>query len=252
MQESKIVIQARTHSTRLPEKVVKSFFNGHSILDILCKRLLLFYDASQIIIAGSLLDKDSKIASIAEDHGIEVFWGSEDDVLLRMIMAAERKYGDDLIRVCADNPFLDIETMAQLAEEGKGYDYCSFQYSSSKPSILGHSGLFAEYASLNALKLAHNSTSEKLYREHVSNYLYTNPDTFKVKFIDIPDELEENQWIRLTVDSASDFEIAQDLFSKLIKNSGWKYNYKDIINLVLETKELREVMENNIQENIKV
>lgn len=252
LQNDKIVIQARTHSTRLPQKVVKPFFNGHTILDILCKRLLLYYNASQVIIAGSKLDEESEIANIAQEHGIEVYWGDENDVLKRMINAAEKKYGEDLIRVCADNPFLDIETMAQLCDSGKGYDYCAFQYSSGKPSILGHSGLFAEYASLAALKKAHNSTNEKLFREHVSNYLYTNPEQFKLKFIEIPKEIEENQWIRLTVDSASDFEIAQDLFAQLIESSGWKFNYKDIINLVLKTNGFREKMEHNIQLNTKV
>jgi len=186
----KIVIQARTQSKRLPNKVIKPFFHDHSILDILCKRLLLYYDPSQIVIAGSILDRDSKIASIAELHEIEVHWGEEQNVLQRVIDAAELTYGDGLIRVCANTPFLDIETMAQLADE--------------------------------------------YYQDDICNYLCMHSEIFKLKHIPLSEIVEQNRKMRLLIQSEEDFRYGQRVFAKLIEIAGWKFNYKDIINLTLE------------------
>jgi len=252
VQNHKIVIQARVHTTCLPDKLIRGFFKDHSILDILCKRLLLYYHPSQIVIAGSTLDQKSKIASIAEHHGIDTYWGDEEGALLRVIHAAELKYGDHLIHVDADNPFLDIESMAQLVYSGASHDYCAFQYQSGRPSTLEHSGLFAEYVSASALKLARKATSEVEQRVDVCSYLYTHHIDFSIHWIPVPNIVEENQWIKLSLETRSDFERAQILFTKLIAYAGWKYNYKDIIRLVLDTHEVRGQMEKDFLENVEV
>jgi len=230
----KIVIQARTQSKRLPNKVIKPFFHDHSILDILCKRLLLYYDPSQIVIAGSILDRDSKIASIAELHEIEVHWGEEQNVLQRVIDAAELTYGDGLIRVCANTPFLDIETMAQLADEGDSYDYCTFQYNSKNTVITSPKGLFAEYVSLAALKKMNRRMIAEYYQDDICNYLCMHSEIFKLKHIPLSEIVEQNRKMRLLIQSEEDFRYGQRVFAKLIEIAGWKFNYKDIINLTLE------------------
>ncbi len=233
MQNHKIVIQARTHSSRLPNKVIKPFFHDHSILDIVCKRLLLYYDASQIIIASSVLDKHSTIASIAEHHAIDVYWGDEEDVLKRVINAAKRKYGEGLLRVCAHNPFLDIETMAQLVTSAETYDYCAFETVSSKNIGIAETGLFAEYVSTSALETLYLRNQDK-GRPSIDfcQTLSSLPDLFAIKTIPIHTPMENDALLRLTVDSDADFKWAQTFFIKLIETAGWKFNYRDVWNVL--------------------
>jgi spore coat polysaccharide biosynthesis protein SpsF len=52
------------------------------------------------------------------------------------------------------------------------------------------------------------------YKEHVTNYLYENPEGFKLKLIDMPKIISERNDIRLTLDTQRDFDILSDLYSK--------------------------------------
>lgn len=102
-----IIIQARTGSTRLPGKVLADFYDGQSILEIIINRCKELDAEWPVIVATSAADADKAIVNLATACGVKTFAGDEQDVLKRFIDAAEQFGARKLIRVCADNPFLD-------------------------------------------------------------------------------------------------------------------------------------------------
>lgn len=216
-----IIIQARTGSTRLPNKMILDFFNKQTILDCLIDRIKrIDLTDVKIILATTLNSMDNKIEDIAKRNLITVFRGNESDVLLRFINAAENSDIDSIIRVCADNPFLSMNYLRQLIDTVKdtNYDYVSFCTSSGTPSIKTHYGLWTEFVTLEALKKINLTTKENLFHEHVTNYIYEHKEDFNIKWIPIDNFIEKNDF-RLTVDTKEDFVIAQKLYTRLIANN---------------------------------
>lgn len=215
------LVQARSGSTRMPKKILLPFYGGKSILDLLIEKLKQVAD-TKVIIATSANSNCDAIEEVANNHGVECFRGSEDDVLQRFIDAAEANKAEKLIRVCSDNPFLELNSIINLLKTVSEYkgdlDYMSFNINGT-PSIKTHYGFWTEYVTLEALKRVKSLTDEKLYHEHVTNYIYANPNKFRIDWIDGPAIIKTHPDIRLTIDTQEDFINAQHIYEELCENN---------------------------------
>lgn len=167
------IVQARMGSSRLPNKILLPFFKDKCILDLLVEKLQQVPD-TQIIIATSTNANNDILEERCKRLGIHCHRGSEDDVLQRFIDAAEAANAKKIIRICSDNPYLELSSIIRLVEASRlsDCDYLSFNVNGS-PSIKTHYGFWAEYTTLKALKKVSGKTSDKLYHEHVTNYIYS-------------------------------------------------------------------------------
>lgn len=246
-----IIIQARTGSTRLPQKMVLPFYNKQGILDVLISRLQAAGFGNKIIIATTSNDRDNVINEIAKQKNVHCYRGDENDVLARFIGAARKYEVSKIIRICADNPFLDMKSLQALIESGieSDYEYVSFCTSSNIPTIKTHFGFWAEYTTLNTLERVALSTKEKTDHEHVTIYIYTHPNDFKLKLIPINPTLE-SKTIRLTIDTLTDFRIQQEIF-RHIYDAKPNFGISDVIEYLDLHSNLYEIMNNIIQQNKK-
>jgi spore coat polysaccharide biosynthesis protein SpsF len=247
-----IIIQARTGSTRLPEKMLLPFYNKKGILENLLLRIREHLFNVPVLVATTTNKNDDTIEQIAKNNGISVYRGSEDDVLDRFIKAAEFLKIEKIIRICADNPFLDINALKiQIADFlEQDVDYWYYAKRDNTPTIKTHYGFWTEGVTLTTLKKIDSLTKEKLFHEHVTNYIYTYPDCFKLHAQLIPIEIEKETNIRLTIDTKEDFELAKSIYSLLIKNQT-EFNPELIVSFIKSNKDWLILMENEINKNIK-
>lgn len=245
-----IILQARTGSTRMPEKVILPFFEGKSILDLLIEKVEKL--GVPAVLATTVNPSDDRICDLAARHDFPVFRGSENDVLDRFIQAAKKFGFNKIIRVCADNPFLDLAGMKTLIEtfEKSDVDYLSFQLAGNKPSILTHFGFWTEAVGLNALAKAQQLTNEKLYHEHVTNFIYGNPEVFNVQFIQADPLVFSRTDIRMTLDTPEDFQVQQQIFATISKENP-NFGIPEIVNWLDQHPEILEVMKKEIEKNKK-
>ncbi|MES2837156.1 MAG: glycosyl transferase family 2 [Bacteroidota bacterium] len=245
-----IIIQARTGSTRLPKKMVLPFYNGKSVLELLIEKLKANFSIP-IVLATTVNPSDDAIEAIAKAHNILCFRGDENNVLKRFIDCATHHKIETVIRVCADNPFLEVDFIKQLIEEynSKSVNYISYSTANAIPAMKTHFGLFAELVELNALKKAAELTTEALYTEHVTNYIYAHPETFTLKFIQIPTELAKYS-IRLTLDTATDFKNLEYIYDKLSKLNK-EFSHQNILLLLKNEPNLLLLMKQEIENNSK-
>jgi spore coat polysaccharide biosynthesis protein SpsF len=241
-----IVIQARTGSKRLPNKVLKKFYGNKSILDLIVDELIVKFSNYPIILATSDSKNDSILVDFAKEKKILYFQGDESNVLLRFIDAIKKYSFTHIVRICSDNPFLNMESIQNLINslDNIDLDYISFVNSKNIPVIKTHIGLFAEIVSVKSLKIANEQQNTNIYQEHVTNYIYGNPDIFKLKFLVSPDVVYNRDDIRLTLDDSTDFDNLVDLYSKTYKN------YQDLSYLV-HTIDTNESIKNKMITNIK-
>jgi len=245
-----ILIQARTGSTRMPEKVNLPFYGKQSILDLLLDKA--GKTNLPVVLATTVNPQDDRLCELAEKHGVQVYRGSENDVLDRFIGAACQFGFSKIIRVCADNPFLDLNALQTLATafEESDADYLGFQLEGNKPSILTHFGFWAEAVRLDALEKAAEHTSEKLYHEHVTNFVYGNPELFNVQFLKADPIVFSRTDIRMTLDTVEDFDIQQRIFAT-ISGENANFGIPEIVSWLDGHPEVLEQMKNEIGKNQK-
>ena len=252
MSKTKIIIQARTGSTRLPQKMILPFYENEGIFSLILNRLTSNFNKEDIILATSSNPNNDVLVEIAERYGVNYFRGSEDDVLQRFIDAAKEFKADNIIRVCADNPFLDVFYIELLLEKFEQFDcdYLSFMTSDGTPSIKTHYGFWAEAVKLSALEKVKSLTDEKLYHEHVTNFIYANRDKFDVNFFEIIPEIDRHKDIRLTIDTQVDFDVQKEIFNKL-NNYIPNFTSLNVIDFLEDNPHYLEVMKGEILKNQK-
>lgn len=213
----KIILQARANSTRLPGKMMRDFFRGQTIPEIIIQNLKKHFRLQDIVLATTTHVNDGELANLALRQGIQLFRGDEQNVLKRFIDAAECMQTEIVVRVCADNPFLQVDSIVELlnAFEKRKVDYLSFKLDDGTPVIKSHLGLFAEVTTLTALKKVAALTDDRFFHEHVTNYIYGNADKFNVQLLTLPSYLGNRKDIRLTIDTLEDFELCQEIYREI-------------------------------------
>jgi len=221
-----VIIQARLSSTRLPGKVLLPFSSGKTILDIQLDTIANALPAHTCVVATTTNSADDALVNHCRQRGVEVFRGSEHDVLDRFIRCAAKYEAMELVRVCSDNPFLSGEFLSEIAN-GTGADYMSYKNADDVPAIKTHWGLFAEYVTTAALKRAAAATDEAFYHEHVTNYIYGNEKQFAISLLAAPTVVYRRNDLRFTIDTPADFETARAIYD------AWdKQNLLSLVELV--------------------
>lgn len=237
-------------STRLPGKMAIPFFEGKTILEIIIERLKSSVDIP-IIIATSVQNEDDFLERLSRNLDVKCFRGSERDVLSRFINAAEFYKFEKIIRVCADNPYIDPHSLIEmsiLASENE-YDYISYMVN-NKPSIKTHFGFWAENVTLNCLKRVLSLTNDMKYHEHVTNFIYEHPDLFKIKWLDTPLSVNGRDDIRLTIDTKADFINVQQFFNFTHKFIN-ELSIDGIVKLLDNNSNFLNAMKTEISKNLK-
>ena len=99
-------IEARMTSSRLPGKVLLPA-NGKPMLEHLVSRLKQVKSIQEIALATTVNQADDCLVQFAKQQGISWFRGSEEDVMSRVINAAESVNADIIVEITGDCPIID-------------------------------------------------------------------------------------------------------------------------------------------------
>lgn len=238
-----VIIQARVGSTRLPNKINLPFFGKETILDIIIKKMLLFKDDMSIVLSTGDNKENSVLKRYSEKYDIGFFQGSEKNVLDRFIKTANAFEFTHVLRICSDNPFLEVRLLKDLIRvyNKKDYDYYSFKDDYNVPAIKTHLGLFGEIVSLSSLKIEQKRETDINIIEHVTKYIYENPEDFRIYLKEFPAVLRNKDFLRFTIDDAIDFDNLQNLYRYYV-NEG----IEKTIQYIEENEEIKDKMLSNI------
>lgn len=226
------IIQARMGSTRLPGKVLKIVDGKNSSLYFTISQLKQCKNIDKIIVATTTLKEDDIIENFAKNLGIDVFRGSNVDVLDRYFQCANYFKINTIIRITGDCPLIDPTIVDRGIEifQSENYDYVTNTFARTFPD-----GNETEIFSFDALKKAWNNAKLPSEHEHVTPYFYNNEQDFKIKNFEHTSNLSNLRW---TVDFPEDLELVKILISKIQSRP---IHFKDILKLLNSQPELLEI-----------
>lgn len=203
------VVQARMGSTRLPGKVLARV-QGRPLLAIMLERVRAFADIDAVTVATTTLDRDNPIAELARDQGVDVFRGSEDDVLSRFVGAAEEAHAATVVRLTADCPLIVPEAVAAVTT---ALDEHRADLATNAPPTgrTWPDGFDAEAFTRGALQRLDAVATAPEDREHVTRGFHVHPQ-FTVQEVHLPEDLGS---LRLTVDTAEDLDRVRRILELL-------------------------------------
>ncbi len=177
------------------------------------------------VLATTVLDEDSALDELATALGVPCLKGPVDDVLTRYAMAAARLEADHVVRVTADCPCIDPDVIDRVvrAHLDAAVDYTS----NTRPRSFPH-GLDVEVVSRSALALAAERARRREDREHVTSFIWSQPERFRIANVVAQPE-ETGPDIRVTLDTAEDYVMLQAVFDLMETDD---FGARDIVRLI--------------------
>lgn len=228
------VLQARTASTRLPNKVLLPIL-GRPMLARQIERIQRATSLERLIVATSRSASDDAIERMCATVDIECFRGSEDDVLDRFYQAAHA-FGAPtfMVRLTGDCPLTDpaiIDAVVRTLVD-RDLDYVSSALVPTYPD-----GLDVEAIRFTALEEAWRQAHLPSEREHVTQFLLNHPERFRIGDVRGASDLSSLRW---TVDEPEDFELVTQIYEQLYPTKP-DFSTEDIVRLLDERPALREL-----------
>ena len=220
------IIEARMCSTRLPGKSLIDL-NGEPLIKRVIDRVSCSKKLNKIVVATSVNNKDDVLERYVRSCGIEVYRGSEENVLERVLFTAEHYSIENIVELHGDNPFLDpyIIDESIASYENSGCDYISNTLERTFPI-----GLRVQVFPTILLRQIYEKEDDPVVNEHVTPYFYENPDLFHLKNLYAPKELNHPE-IRLTVDTLEDLDFVRRIYKVLIDQKKYpNFMSEDVIN----------------------
>lgn len=192
------IIQARMGSSRLPGKVLLPL-GGRPVIGHVVHRARAIRGVSRVVVATSNENGDDVIASWCQENSVDVFRGSEKDLVARYFRCAEEFGAEVVVRITADCPLIDPEVssavLAGFLESGVDY------------ARLGEGfpdGFDTQVFSFECLRAVFREARDPFDREHVGPYVERNESQFSRFDLESP---ADNGLLRVTLDFPEDYRV---------------------------------------------
>ncbi|MCD4819042.1 MAG: NTP transferase domain-containing protein [Candidatus Cloacimonetes bacterium] len=196
-------ITARLKSSRLKHKILLDL-NGKPIIHRIIERCKATPGIDGVVLCTSTNPQDSLLYDFAVKNDIQFWAGSEDDVLERLLAAAEYFGYDAFVSITADNPLFSIYT-SQLLVDWNKRDNFDFIFTKGLPIGVG-----TYFINCKALKIAN-------YMKKESNTEIWGPFVNRDDFFHIGELVVTNspykEERRITCDYPEDYALFQKIYS---------------------------------------
>lgn len=223
-----VVIACRLKSSRLKSKALLKIGDITSV-EYCIKSAKKFKNINHVVLATSYLDSDSDLINYTYDESVIFHKGHPENVIDRYLEIVEKLNIDVIVRVTADNPFIDKDILAILLES---HFKTGADYTTAKETALG---VNLEIFNKNALKKINSIFPSAEYSEYMTWYFVNNPHVFNLNFVDLPSKFIRNY--RLTLDFEEDLLMYNKIHSELsVKNS--EFGILDVYDLLDNNPEI--------------
>ena len=210
-------------STRLPGKVMKKI-GGKPIIEIILKRLMKTKEADKVIVATSKNYKNKELINYLQKINANYFCGSDKDVINRFYEAAKKYKAKTIVRITADCPLVDVETVDQFI---KKYKRNKTEYLSNCMPWTYPDGLDVEVFSYKLIKYAEKKATKFQRRDGGVLIQFLKDNTKSIKTTNVACPIKNLPKYRLTVDEEIDLKLVRKIYKNFEPNIHFKF--KDII-----------------------
>ena len=230
MQKTVGVIQARMGSRRFPGKMLAKL-GDYPIIEWVLSRSDRSHGIDELILATTGLPSDDVLSDCAKHLGIEVYRGDETDVLNRVTSAAKKLNANQVVRICADNPFVDPQEIDRLINYFDNSD-CDYAWNDQPREGGSYSdGFGAEILSMKLLEDLNIKVTELFHREHVTMHLWSNCRQFTLLPVPAPPALAHPD-LSFDIDEPLDLARLENFINA--KSVDYQTSAEAIVKMMLE------------------
>jgi spore coat polysaccharide biosynthesis protein SpsF len=213
IKKNKVVaaIACRIESTRLFAKPLKKV-DEKTILDYIIIQLKQCKNVDEIVLAISQNKGNEIFVEFARKNHLKFVRGDDEDVLERVISAADLVNANIVLRVTSEDPFKYWQVIDDAIRQ---HITNKVDFTSCVDDLPEGSGF--EIISLDALKQSHQRGERRNKSELVTSYIREHPAEFSIMSFDIPQKLKRSD-VRLTVDYPEDLILVRDTASKFLRD----------------------------------
>lgn len=227
------LITARLKSTRLPKKIMLEVEGKPLIVHMLDFIKNAEYIEKIIICTSSNL-QDDPLEEIATQENVWCYRGSEDDVLVRLLEAAQSHGLTCFANITADCPMIDPKLIDRAVMEYQKSDADLVKYDDYG---LPFSCYLIKTSALEKVCLKKNETDTEVWLK----YFTSNPD-LNIHTIDVENEYRHST-LKTSIDYPEDYIFIKHVFAELYQPNS-VFSILDIINLVKKRPDIMNINAN--------
>lgn len=209
-----IIIQARTGSTRFPKKVMKPL-EDKIVLQHVVDRLKLSQYANDVIICTTQKKEDDVISDYCLINKINIYRGSELNVLQRYYDTAKYYNTDIIVRVTSDCPLVDVTYIDMMIDY-----FLKSDLNYLGPKYFGKhnfpDGFNCEVFKFNVLEEANLNANDN-EKEHVTTYIIKKYKKEEFTYPILYQKYKNLNYanLHLSLDTETDYELLKDIFKNV-------------------------------------
>jgi len=199
-----VFCNARYGSSRLPGKALLPFYGELNTLGYLLTRLVSFPgEIGDVVLATTTLPEDDALEAVGKQVGVPVIRGEVQDVMGRMLQAADARGGDTLVRVTGDDQLISCEYIQRATRYHLAHslDYTRIQ---GLPE-----GLSCEVIDVRTLRRIHAAVVNKQQTEQFTWYL-DSAWTCRSAVMQAEPEHSHDRF-RITLDYPQDYDLMREV-----------------------------------------
>ncbi|HBO43872.1 MAG TPA: hypothetical protein DD670_08070 [Planctomycetaceae bacterium] len=180
---------------------------GKSVLEWVVRRMTDCQQLDGVVVLSDARSTSRRLSSLVPSD-VPIVSVEGDDPLRRFVAATEQYRCEGVVRVRADQPFVDpmlIDRLVTTAQSQPSCDYVSYCSRDGRPTILSSIGVFGEWISTEALRRADRKATSSDDRREVTSFIHGHPEQFKLRLIPAPAQVDRDD-VRLTIDIEEDWE----------------------------------------------
>jgi spore coat polysaccharide biosynthesis protein SpsF len=219
-----VYLQARIGSKRLPGKVLFNI-NGEPMIKRQIDRILQSKKIDGLVVLIPDSSENDGLNAELVKLDVDVFRGSESDVLQRFLDASKTYKALNVIRLTADCPLIMPGILDDMIMKFSMVcpDYLSNTLIETFPD-----GLDIEIFATSALRKLSGLNLGDLEREHVTLGMYQRPNMFRLENFESSVDLSSQRW---TVDYPDDFDFVKGVF-EYFKGEESTFTVSDVLRYI--------------------
>lgn len=229
------VVQARTGSTRLPNKILRPLA-GKPLLVRMVERVAAAALAGTVVVATTAESSDDIIEALCREANFEYYRGDADDLLDRHYQAGRLFEADVVVKIPSDCPLIDPRVIDRVLghylENPDAYDYVSNLHPASYPD-----GNDVEVMPMTVLETAWREAERPLEREHTTPFFWENPDRFRLGNVAWETGLDYSMSHRWTIDYEEDYQFIRSVYDGLYLSDP-EFSLEDILGFLNENPDV--------------
>ena len=232
-----VVVQARTASTRTPNKVLMPLA-GAPLLQRMIERVLGARSDFDLVVATTTDPGDDPIREICRKMAVKCFSGHPTDLLDRHYQAATAEGAHAVAKIPSDCPLIDPAAIDKVIErfvsEESNMDYVSNLHPATYPD-----GNDVEIMTMNALQTAWMDSTRSFEREHTTPFIWERPERFRIQNVEWETGLDYSMSHRWTIDYPEDYRFINAVYNALWSEERPLFAMKDILSLLRRKPEIQ-------------